>query len=432
MNLDQIALRISNPNTCLATETPVLQELAEKYPYAQVFSILYLKSLSIQNDIGFDEALQKHAYRITDRMKLYDLIHNQNPATEVQSEPEATVVTAFELNEEILESQELQNFSEPAEAIDVSVEIHASEAVHNSMQDNLQPESTEEVNLIVAEEDDLLKEISSEILFEKGLTNEVIESGKEPAFNPAVDVTESSEIEDEIDSEITHLDQLDEDPMLLEISQEIVEEFHLSSAEIEDKKNSKREEILESNAAENLQQNQILDLDLDIISEIVETIYSDNLEQTIQEVEVVEKKSEINQVEESQAEIEIGNSKMSFTSWLKSGNTSSSTSTTKEINEEQKEVQPIEKQKVDLIENFIKTEPKISKVKKEFYSPSKKAKESISTEGLIYSETLAEIFAMQGNFPKAITAYQQLMLTNPEKKIFFAKRIEELKEKLNT
>ena len=48
------------------------------------------------------------------------------------------------------------------------------------------------------------------------------------------------------------------------------------------------------------------------------------------------------------------------------------------------------------------------------------------------TETLANIFAIQGNFPKAIIAYEQLMLTNPEKKIFFAQRIKELKEKLNT
>jgi hypothetical protein len=47
------------------------------------------------------------------------------------------------------------------------------------------------------------------------------------------------------------------------------------------------------------------------------------------------------------------------------------------------------------------------------------------------SETLAKIFALQGNFPKAIFAYQQLILINPEKKIFFASQIVELQKKLN-
>jgi hypothetical protein len=44
---------------------------------------------------------------------------------------------------------------------------------------------------------------------------------------------------------------------------------------------------------------------------------------------------------------------------------------------------------------------------------------------------LASILALQGNFPKAIVAYEQLILTNPEKKVFFASQIEELQKKLN-
>lgn len=69
--------------------------------------------------------------------------------------------------------------------------------------------------------------------------------------------------------------------------------------------------------------------------------------------------------------------------------------------------------------------------KKEFFSPSKKAKESLSEDTLPVSETLAKIYAIQGNFPLAINAYKQLSLNNPEKKIFFASLIQELEKKLN-
>ena len=88
---------------------------------------------------------------------------------------------------------------------------------------------------------------------------------------------------------------------------------------------------------------------------------------------------------------------------------------------------------------FIEDEPKISrplkenfepiKEKTEFFSPVKKAKQSLDSTAMPVSETLAKIFAVQGNYPKAIYAYEQLCLIYPEKKIFFASQIEELKQK---
>jgi hypothetical protein len=72
------------------------------------------------------------------------------------------------------------------------------------------------------------------------------------------------------------------------------------------------------------------------------------------------------------------------------------------------------------------------KPKKEFYSPLKKAKESVSENAMPVSETLAQIFALQGNINKAIQVYEQLSLSFPEKKSFFASQIRNLKRKLNS
>ncbi len=71
------------------------------------------------------------------------------------------------------------------------------------------------------------------------------------------------------------------------------------------------------------------------------------------------------------------------------------------------------------------------KPKKEFFSPTKKAKESLDENKMPVSETLAKIFALQGNFSKAIYVYEQLILIFPEKKPFFATQIKNLKKKLN-
>ena len=84
---------------------------------------------------------------------------------------------------------------------------------------------------------------------------------------------------------------------------------------------------------------------------------------------------------------------------------------------------------IKLIDEFISENPVISPVqKKEFYSPVEKGKESISDANLPFSETLAEIFAKQGNKEMAIKGYKNLMLKYPEKSTYFAGLIKKLKE----
>lgn len=127
----------------------------------------------------------------------------------------------------------------------------------------------------------------------------------------------------------------------------------------------------------------------------------------------------------STAEIEI-NTTQSFTSWLNSNKNKIESS-----NNEKLEIEAIVSNSgltFEINEFF----GEIVKPKKEFFSPVKKAKESLSEEALPVSETLAKVYALQGNFPKAIKAYEQLSLKYPEKKIFFAIQIKELQKKLNT
>ena len=84
----------------------------------------------------------------------------------------------------------------------------------------------------------------------------------------------------------------------------------------------------------------------------------------------------------------------------------------------------------ELIDKFIVENPSISRPKAEFYNPISVAQNSITDQENIVSETLAQIYAKQGYMEKAISIYEKLCLKYPEKSVYFAAQIEELR-KLN-
>jgi hypothetical protein len=84
-----------------------------------------------------------------------------------------------------------------------------------------------------------------------------------------------------------------------------------------------------------------------------------------------------------------------------------------------------------LVEQFIKDEPRIKGKKSGFYNPVNMAKKSVQESDEFITETLARIYAKQGNTVKAVRAYQKLSLKFPEKTAYFAALIEELKRTPN-
>ncbi len=84
----------------------------------------------------------------------------------------------------------------------------------------------------------------------------------------------------------------------------------------------------------------------------------------------------------------------------------------------------------EIINRFIEGEPKLSPPRAEFFSPVNMAKQSIMEHDDLVSETLAKIYLEQGNPHKSIQTYEKLCLIYPEKKLYFAARIEAVKQSL--
>lgn len=83
-------------------------------------------------------------------------------------------------------------------------------------------------------------------------------------------------------------------------------------------------------------------------------------------------------------------------------------------------------EEISLIDRFIKNEPKIERKKSSFFSPVNMGKMSLVDNDEMVSETLAAIYAKQGDVEKAKKAYRQLALKYPEKSIYFAGLIKKL------
>lgn len=80
-----------------------------------------------------------------------------------------------------------------------------------------------------------------------------------------------------------------------------------------------------------------------------------------------------------------------------------------------------------LLDKFIRTRPRIGRIKKEIFSAESMARKSIEEDEEMVTETLARINAKQGHYNKAISMYEKLSLIYPDKLAYFAEEINRLK-----
>ncbi len=163
-----------------------------------------------------------------------------------------------------------------------------------------------------------------------------------------------------------------------------------------------------------------------------------------------QEKQEVVKAEEKQEETQASLTAGTFSDWLKalkkSDRVVDDTDTNKINQDKQIEKKEVEKKEEKIISTQENSEKKakqqaiIDKIievnpttirldpNQRFFAADVKAKESLIENEDLVTETLAKIYALQGNISKAVRAYEILSLKFPQKSAYFATLIQNLKK----
>ena len=365
---------METPDKMSGNDSMQLLELLKNFPYFQTAHLLYSKSLHNQNSIHYNNQLKITAAYATDRKVLHKLI---------------TKRTESETHHSI--SREIESYVE-----DKRIDEQVKKVVNEDDKEQIIPSVIEEISDTKSVTTETKEEIveNSSILPDKNAEIETspIELAEEKVFEQILE-DESASLKNE-------------EEKIKEFDQEYISEAVNASVELEMLhtgifKDQTTEEYQET---ESIASDFVLNIGNDIAAPVIEQSLS--------------------------IDTKIDTESLSFTDWLKhlssDGQTPQKSEERKEFKKEGQVLDPFE-----LIDKFIREEPKISRPKTEFFSPINKAKQSVADDITFVSETLAKIYVLQGNYAKAILAYENLRLKYPEKRLYFASQIKNLRKLIN-
>ncbi len=435
------------------TDIVDLVEITKEFPYFSWGFALLAKIYNDREDFRTETLMHQAALRVSDREWLYNYIHGT-------SELESTVVDnietpnivitpaeSFEVETIEVEIPTAESFEAetpnivitPAESFEVEtieVEIPTSESLEvetpnivitpaESFEVEIQKANDQDLNTQVTETKTPAPTVTVPISTESSNSNEKT-NFIETRTTPTLEDLKSAFLKSQTDTRETS--ELDSDTVANETS--LLDSDTRETSELESK--SKIEEEMESPFFQ-----PVFEMEKVSVSGLSETDFiPSTFEPEITSPETKKPKGyyniedyytlppesyndyqfKVSSKENEPQKNQRKNSTNDFYSWLNS-----------DVPQNAPAVKPIERRE-DLLDKFLRNKPEPTRPKQEFYSPEKAGKRSDTLSNKLVTETLANIYYKQGNFSKAIDAYQQLQLKFPEKMSYFANLIEKIKK----
>ncbi len=373
---------IREPRHLDSAQVAELESIVKEYPFFESAHLLYTKGLHQYNALNYTRQLRKTAIVANSRAVLYELLHPkevaplQQPVTKVPETVPEPLVESLLPEEPVVEPEkvpeELQQDVTPLTLNPVSITSDEIKVVYITTVPKT-PEILPEKEEKAVVQEGLLKDQTTEVSL-----NEEQTLSKEAASQEEIVILQNIENATEVPAELSEEEQLNRS-IGLEISRGIIQSY--------------------------------------VETELIKT---------------------------PELEKEEAPRPLSFTDWLNRVKTESGTISKTEVKlppAPEKELRKEEKlpktekkttgfdQKKNIIDKIIDSDPgRIKLGGNKFFTPATDAKQSLLENEHLVTETLAKIYALQGNISKAIRAYEILSLKFPQKSVYFASLIEKLKK----
>lgn len=369
MNKTEFIHLIQNPDLPAAKHVAALKQIVADFPYFTQARVLLAKALHNEKHYEYEKFLKQTALAVPDRDVLYHYLHNLIPKWQSQQ-------TAIKIEQSLVATQ--KDFTPESE-------ILFEQPI------NLQEELGEQS--IVVEEDIEVVQTKEEFDVDLAITTLLERTNITPPQKEVVlPIVESNkDITESIDKTYTNNELPEAKPLIEEDEAE-----ELSFVEWLQRKNNSEKKI------ETKPEVNPVIVEVKVEQAPLQQMVKSTSD-TIAETKGDNKKHEsiIPQVSEvTKAEIEEAVAKSN-------------------VNDFQ-----------NILDKFIKENPSISRPKAEFFNPVNMARQSVEEDEELVTETLANLLYKQGNFKKAIRAYEKLCLLYPSKMTYFASLIQKIKTEI--